>query len=366
MLQSMYTGGVLVTEMLKLAPTEGQAGHLRATMIACNAAADRAAEVAFEHKTANKIRLQPLVYAELRERFGLSSQMAVRAISKACEAFKRDKTIQPRFRPLGAVAYDQRILSWKGRDAASILTLIGRIIVPIVYQGRWLATDGATVRGAADLICRDGMWFLAVVIDVPEPPGGGEPDEWLGVDLGIVNLAVDSDGVAHTGKAVRATRRRNLELRRKLQTKGTKSAKRLLHKRNRKEARYSRDVNHCISKTLVGKARDTRRGIAVEDLSGIRDRAPVRRAQRVDLHSWSFHQLRAFIAYKSAMSGVPVRAVDPRNTSRMCSVCGHIDRRNRRSRDEFRCISCGHAEPADINAARNISGRAAVMRPHAA
>lgn len=352
--------------MLKLAPTQGQAEQLRTTMLACNAAADRAAEVAFVHHTANKIRLQQIVYRELRERFGLSSQMAVRAISKACEAYKRDKTIQPTFRPMGAVAYDQRILSWKGRDAASILTLTGRIIVPVVYQGRWLATDGATLRGAADLICRDGSWYLAVVIDVPEPPGGGEPDDWLGVDLGIVNLATDSDGVAHSGKAVRATRRRNVELRRKLQAKGTKSAKRLLRKRRRKEARYGRDVNHCISKTLVGKAHDTRRGIAVEDLSGIRDRAPVRRAQRADLHSWSFHQLRAFIAYKAVMAGVPVRAVDPRNTSRGCSVCGLIDKRNRRTRDEFRCVSCGHAQPADINAATNIGRRAAVMQPHAA
>jgi predicted transposase len=127
---------MLVTEMLKLAPSPEQAEALLATMRACNAAASRAAEVAFEHRTANKIRLQPLVYGELRERFGLSSQMAVRAISKACEAYKRDKKIQPEFRAFGAIAYDQRILSWKGRDRASILTLGGRIIVPVVYQGR--------------------------------------------------------------------------------------------------------------------------------------------------------------------------------------------------------------------------------------
>lgn len=352
--------------MLKLAPTGGQVDQLRATMVACNAAADRAAEVAFEHRTANKIRLQPLVYAELRERFGLSSQMAIRAISKACEAYKRDKTIQPSFRPLGAVAYDQRILSWKGRDAASILTLTGRILVPVVYQGRWLATTGATLRGAADLICRDGMWFLAVVIDVPEPPHGPEPDGWLGVDLGIVNIATDSDGTAHSGKQVRAVRKRNVRLRAKLQAKGTKSAKRLLKHRRRTESRFAKDVNHCISKILVGKAQDTRRGIALEDLQGIRDRVTVRRDQRTDLHSWSFHQLRAFIAYKATMAGVQVRPVDPRNTSRGCSACGLIDKRNRRTRDEFRCISCGHAGPADHNAAINIGRKAVVMQPNAA
>ncbi len=229
-----------------------------------------------------------------------------------------------------------------------------------------LGTSGTTVRGAADLIYRDGRFYLAAVIDVPDPPAGPEPDEWLGVDLGIVNIATDSDGQAHSGKGLRAIRRRNRELRRRLQAKRTKSATRLLRKRRRKEARMARDVNHCISKSLVGKAKDTGRGIALEDLQGIRDRVTVRRAQRADLHSWSFHQLRTFIAYKATMAGVVVRPVDPRNTSRTCPECGLIDKRNRPTRDDFRCISCGLAGPADTFAARNISRRAAVMRPHAA
>src|SRR5438309_1317021 len=145
--------------MLKLAPPPEQADALLATVRVCNAAATHAAEMAFEHRTANKIRLQSLCYAQLREEFGLSAQMAIRAIAKACEAYKRDKAIRPRFRPLGAVAYDQRILSWKGRDRVSILTLAGRIIVPVVWQGRWLGTAGTTLRGAADLICRDGCFY---------------------------------------------------------------------------------------------------------------------------------------------------------------------------------------------------------------
>jgi IS605 OrfB family transposase len=357
---------MLVTEMLKLAPSPEQAGLLLATMRACNAASSHAAEVAFEHKTANKIRLQPLVYTDLRAEFGLSSQMAVRAISKACEAYKRDKKIKPVFRELGAVAYDQRILSWKGRDRVSILTLDGRIIVPVVYQGRWLAVTGTTMRGAADLIYRDGKVYLAVVIDVPEPPAGPEPAEWLGVDLGIVNIAADSDGNTYCGKAVRAVRYRNRQLRARLQSKGTKSAKRLLAARRRKESRFARDVNHCISKTLVSEAKDTGRGIKLEDLSGINARTTVRKAQRADRLSWSFFQLRAFIAYKATLAGVPVVLVDPRNTSRRCPGCGHIDKRNRPDQATFRCISCGLAGLADTFAARNISGWAAVSLPDAA
>ncbi|WP_346540079.1 transposase [Micromonospora sp. DPT] len=356
----------MVTELLKLAPTVEQAAMLAATMHACNRATNHAAEVAFEHRTANKIALQKLVYADLREEYGLSSQMAIRAIAKACEAYKRDKKIQPQFRPDGAIQYDQRILTWKGRDAVSILTLKGRIIVPVVYQGRWTDVPGTVVRGQADLILRDGEWYIAVVIDVPEPPCGGEPDSWLGVDLGVVNLATDSDGTAYCGKGVRAVRRRNLRLRAKLQALSTKSAKRLLRKRRRKEARMARDVNHCISKKLVGVAKDTGRGIKLEDLSGIRDRVTVSKAQRADLHSWAFHQLRMFIGYKAALAGVPVQLVDPRNTSRECFECGHVDKRNRPTRDDFCCTQCGHAGPADHNAARNIARRAGVMQPNAA
>jgi putative transposase len=360
---------VLVTELLKLAPSPDDGEALLATMRACNAASNRVAEVAFEHKTANKIRLQPLVYAGLRAEFGLSAQMAVRAIAKACEAYKRDKTIKPVFRELGAISYDQRILSWKARDRVSILTLNGRITVPVVWQGRWLGTTGTVLRGAADLIWRDGKFYLAIVIDAPEPPPGPEPAEWLGVDLGIVNLAADSDGNIHCGKAVRAVRYRNRQLRARLQAKGTKSAKRLLAKRRRKESRFGRDVNHVISKTLVSEAKDTGRGIKLEDLSGINTRTTVKKAQRADRLSWSFWQLRSFIEYKAALAGVPVALVDPRDTSRRCpdqaGGCGHISKRNRRDQ-AFCCISCGLAGHADHIAAVNIGSWAAVMLPDAA
>ena len=223
------------------------------------------------------------------------------------------------------------------------------------------------MRAAADLIYRDNEFYLAVVIDVPgKTPKGPEPDEWLGVDLGIVNLATDSDGTAYTGKAVRAIRYRNRQLRTRLQSKGTKSAKRLLRKRRRRESRFARDVNHVISKKIVRKAEGTGRGIKLEDLSGIRDRVTVRKAQRADAHSWAFWQLRQFATYKATLAGVPVALVDPRNTSRECPECGYIDKANRPTRDRFACKRCGFAGPADHIAARNISGRAAVMLPDAA
>ena len=342
-----------LTMQVRLLPSPEQAALLLATMVRFNLACDALAAVAFKNRCANKVELQKLVYADIRRDFGLSAQMTIRAIAKVCEVYKRDKAIQPTFRRHGAIVYDQRILSWKGLDRVSILTLAGRELMPWV-AGRHHHANLHRVRGQADLVHRDGKFFLFVVVDMGDVPSN-DPEGYLGVDLGIVNLATDSDGDTFSGSHTSRLRERHHRLRRRLQKKGTKSAKRLLKRRRRKEQRFAKDVNHCISKAIVRKAQGTERGISVEDLKGIRERITVRRAQRRKHHSWAFSQLRMFLAYKAALAGVPLVAVNPRYTSQRCSCCGTTDRANRPSRDRFECISCGHAAPADHNAARNIS-----------
>ncbi len=346
-------GAMKLAMQVKLLPSTDQAQALLATMERFNAACDALAAVAFPLRCANKIELQKFAYADIRRDFGLSAQMTIRAIAKVCEVFKRDKAIQPTFRPHGAIVYDQRILSWKGSDRVSILTLAGRAIMPWV-TGAYQHARLDRVRGQADLVYRDGMFFLHVTIDVGDVPEG-DPTEYLGVDLGRRNIAADSDGETFCGAHNASLRSRYARLRRKLQRKGTKSAKRLLRARRRKEARFASDLNHRISKTIVRKAIDTGRGIAVEDLSGIRDRTTVQRSQRRAHHSWAFAQLRSYLTYKSALAGIPLVAVNPRYTSQTCPACGCIDRKNRPTRDRFQCISCGRADPADTTAAENIS-----------
>lgn len=73
----------------------------------------------------------------------------------------------------------------------------------------------------------------------------------------------------------------------------------------RKEQRFATHENHRIAKQLVTHAQDTRRGLALEDLTGIRDRITIRRAQRRRHHSWAFHQLRHFIEAKHAWPRQP-------------------------------------------------------------
>ena len=357
---------MLVTELLKLSVSSQDRSALLETMTACNAAANHAAHLAHAAGTASKVRVQKMCYHELKATHGLGAQMAILAVHKACGALARDKKKLPVFREHGAIAYDPRISSWKARDEVSLLTVRGRIRVRVLYQGRWAKAHPERIRGQMDLVYREGNFYLAVVTDVPEPPEGGEPATWLGADFGLANLAADSDGNTYCGKAVRAVRYRNRMLRQKLQKKGTRSAKRLLRKRRRTEERFARNTNHVISKALVGTAQRTGRGIALEDLKGIRERVTVRRAQRADHHAWAFGQLRSFVEYKARLAGVPTTAVDPRNTSRTCPECGHVDKKNRPTRDWFCCLRCGHAGPADTIAAVNIRGRAVSHAANAA
>jgi len=350
-----------LTLPVKLAPTPEQHQALLETMERFNEACNDISKVAYHKKTANKIRLQKIVYYRIREQYGLSAQMTVRAISKVAEVFKRDKSILCKFKPHGAMIYDPRILSWKGLDRVSILTLKGRQIIPIQI-GPYQEARFDRIRGQTDLLLRNGVFYLAASFDAPEPEPF-EAEGYLGVDLGIKNIAVDGDGDTYVGGHLNGLRSRHVKIRSRLQSKGTKSAKRLLRKRSGKEHRCSSDVNHVISKRIVAKAKDTRRGIALEDLTGIRERITVRRNQRRVHHSWAFYQLRSFIEYKARLAGVPIVLVDPRDTSRTCPSCGHVSKGNRPDRDSFRCQECGLAGPADYIAAVNI-GRVPVNGPY--
>jgi putative transposase len=128
------------------------------------------------------------------------------------------------------------------------------------------------------------------------------------------------------------------------------------------EARFARDINHSLSKQIVAPAQGTGRGIAMEELRGIRGRVKVRQKQRVVLHSWAFLQLKMFVLYKATLAGVPGVQVDPRDSSRECSCCGHIDKLNRPSQSVFSCRQCGYSAHADLNAATNlrVAGRQSI------
>lgn len=367
---------MFLTRKIKLAPDQEQYQALLETMHTFNKACNDIAETAFEYKCANKIDLQKLVYYGIRERYGLSAQMAIRAIAKVVKVYKRDKSIKPQFRLDGAIVYDQRILSWKSLDLVSILTLQGRIKVPVML-GEYHETQMDQIRGQTDLILVNNNFYLYVTIEVPESEPI-EPKGVLGVDLGIVNIAVDSENTVHSGKQLNQHRDKLNSLKSRLQSKGTKSAKRHLKKLSGRIARFTRDTNHRISKEIVAKAKDTSSLIALENLKGIRKRTvskpsklrfgspkieDFRKLQRSYINSWGFHQLRKFIEYKAKLQGVSLVLVDPSYTSQTCPQCGNVDKKNRKDRDTFKCTQCGFAGLADYIAAVNIAARVAVNQP---
>lgn len=347
---------------VKLQPTKEQADALKKTMLAANNAANFLSALAWTDKTFRQYDLHKIGYYPVREQFELSAQMTVRIISKVADAYKLDKKTQRTFRPYGSIAYDDRIMSWKvNKRTVSLWTLGGRVNLPFVAGSKQLAML-ANRQGEADLVFRGGEFFLYQTCNVDEDPMI-DPDGWLGVDMGVVNIASDSDGDIHTSEEIEAVRKRQQALRSALQSRGSLSAKRHLRKLSRKQRRFQKNTNHVLSKRIVAKAARTKRGIALEELTGIRTRTRVKgKEQRAKHGNWSFAQLREFLTYKAKLAGVPVSLVDPRYTSQQCFACGHIEKGNRKSQSEFLCRACGHIDHADTNAALNIS-RAAVNRP---
>lgn len=347
-----------LTVQVKLLPTPDQAKRLTATMKAFNAAASFAAQAGFDAGVFSPPSIQKLCYRELRCQFGLSAQMAVRAIGKAAEVFRRDRAVCPKFRPNGAMTYDERILSWKGIDKVSILTLSGRSLIQFVC-GEYQRGRLDRLKGQVDLVYRDSAFYLYATIDIAADPLL-VVTEFVGVDLGIVQIATTDDGTTFSGKQIDDVRCRTSRARQTYQRKGTRSARARLRKMSKRQSRFQANINHIVAKSIAAKALSLGAGIAIEELNGLRSRCEktVRHTQRSRLSNWSFSQLRKFLTYKARLVGVPVVAVDPRNTSKTCSYCGHCDKGNRKNQEHFRCLSCGYEINADQNGAKNIRSRA--------
>ena len=189
--------------------------------------------MAFDNGFPNKYKLHKLVYYSIKEKYRLPSQLVVRAISKVAESYKIDRTCIHEFDGHGSIIYDKRILSFKGLDSVSMNTLHGRIRMPIIF-GEYQKQRLSRVHGQADLIHRNNTFYLAVVVDIPEKPEY-EPIDFIGVDLGVKNIATKSDKKNYAGDVINQKRIAIAKHRRRLQKKGTRSAKRRLKKRSGKE-----------------------------------------------------------------------------------------------------------------------------------
>jgi putative transposase len=174
-----------LTLRIRLFPDDRQTVLLLDVMERFNEAASFAAKVGFEAGVFSQPSIHKLAYAEIRTRFGLTAQLAVRAIGKAVEVFHRDKTVCPVFKPLGAVTYDERILSFKGLGIVSLATLQGRERIAMFF-GEYQGQRFDRIKGQVDLVYRDSQFHLYATIKVPDA-SPVEVKDFLGVDLGIAN-----------------------------------------------------------------------------------------------------------------------------------------------------------------------------------
>jgi putative transposase len=353
------------TIRIELEPSPVQADALAETSRQFTAVFNAVCAHGWQERLSNGVKLHHATYYPLKADYSrLVSDLHVQARVKATEAVKSALTLERAGRKVTmpqSTACPPRYnvhtyrVDWESRTVR--LSLVGgrqtiRFRIPD-YSAKYAGYPTAT----ADLIAHDGRWWLHVIVTVPTPeiaPG----DQVVGVDLGLSRPAVTSHNRFLGKPAWKAVEGRLFKLKRALQKKGTKNAKRHLRRVRHKQARFRRDSDHVLSKQIV-QSIEPGGTIVLENLKDIRKRTKMRRKTQTQrrIHSWSFAQLNCFIGYKAEERGCMVVAVDPRHTSQACSRCGYTARNNRRSRDLFVCRACGYSLHADLNGARNIAAK---------
>ena len=307
---------------------------------------------AVESKTYNKGRAHKDLYSTLRSLYPTVPSALLQSVrDTAMEAVKATQFKRvPRKKPTSALRYDARTITLRGHQIT--LSCIGKRVQVLLYIPEYFREVFETweFKGAALTYTKRKKQFWVRLVFEKDDPTKLEDGNVLGIDRGLYHLAVTSQKQFFSSNQIRATQRRYLHNRKKLQQKGTRSAKRHLRKMSGREQRFMKDINHCVSKKIAHQPGI--RTYSLEDLTGIRNQ---RRNKKMNkwMSSWPFYQLEQFLAYKAEALGKEVGFVDARYTSQKCSRCKHIHSANRK-KSRFSCGSCHYREHADIKAAYNI------------
>lgn len=321
-------------------------------------------EWAYEKKSWNGQLANKDLYYQIKEKYpNLPTGLIQTTRNVAMESVKRGKFKCKR--PICkskymTVRYDVRTISRHGTNSFTLSTLDKR-------QKIWIETPNDENRkdiflnwkfkSASVSFCKKTKQFwihLQFEKETPQSIKNTNKDNILGVDLGIHNLVTTSDpNISFGSKKLRSHQRQYLFLKSKLQAKGTASAKRHLKRLSGKQMRFSKDLNHQISKNIVNSKYDI---FVFEDLSGIRSKKHFSKKLNNWISHWAYSQLQSFVQYKSEAIGKMVVKVDPAYTSQTCSNCGEVKKQHR-FKSHFKCSKCGFIEHADFNAALNIRNR---------
>ena len=306
----------------------------------------------------NTTKLHHKVYKPTRQTTGLKANHVCQAIRRVINQKKATKQIH-KFRPT-SISLDARTFRYiENKKQVGVTLKEKRVNFDLKIGGYQIALlRGQTPTSATLSKTRQGDYYINIVVEVPTQPRNKTP-KVLGVDVGLRDIASTSTGKSWDGKQLRETRAKFARVRASIQSKRTKSSKRLLRRLSGRERRFQKWVNHNISKQLVTEAKEFG-VIAFEDLTGIRQRAKVRKSQKREHNSWAFYQLRLLSEYKANVAGIDLILVDPRYTSKTCNCCKVIGLRNGKN---FSCVNklCGWVGDADHNGALNIASIAGVV-----
>jgi putative transposase len=340
---------VKLTLKIKLLPSVDQAGLLLQTIKEANRACNLISDIAWEKKAFQQFKLHHACYHPIKGATVLSSQVMIGCISMVADGYKLDKKVKRTFKPLGAICYDSRVLTYNPGNMVSIWAVGGRLKIPFVcHKPDYLPF----IQGEADLAYRKGKFYLLQTVE-PAAEEVKDAEECIGVDMGLVEIATLSNGKKFNSQKLTDYREKRQKIRSSLQSKCTKNAKRVLKRLSGRERTTATIINHTISKQIVSIARMEGKGVAIENLKGIRHSANKKGKKfRSRVGKWNFSQLRAFLAYKCLMNGVELAVVPPAYTSKTCHVCKHIGNRQGK---EFTCTNCNVMFDSDVNAAKNIA-----------
>ena len=345
------------TIALKLNLSSEQSDALFETQKAFANACNQAIPFVVENRCWNRVALHHLCYYQIRESIpSLGSQMVCNAFQKVCSSYKVLKIKKSQdlptitFKDTGSVHYDKRTYSVKN-NILSLYTTNGRVKCEFTtgdFQREYLE------RGAvkeAELIRKGKRWFFNLVLDLPDMEIKKE-GKAFSVDVGENNLATTSNGMIYGGGKLRHERDVFLARRAKLQSNGSRSAKRCLQRVSGRERRHVKETNHVVSKQIVEEAiQSGAKIIVLEDLTNIRKRIKGNKRIRSRLHRWSWHELQQFVEYKAEAKGISVKYVNPAYTSQTCSKCDCLGSRHKHL---FKCSNCGSYQHSDCNAAINL------------
>ena len=341
---------------------------LAKTTVVFNKAVQDCIDIGWEMKTFNKSELHENSYRLLRKAYtSLQSSLVQCARDQASDILKRSgfERGKPIKRLDGSIRYNARTYTPKiNQGTISISTIEGRKKFQITIPKHFKKYASGTVRGMV-LVKRDGFFLVKLAVEIDDKQFKYKKIRTLGIDCGINKIAVCSDNTFYASKHLKRRKGEFFYLRRKLQQRGTRSARRLLKKISGRENRFVADVNHQISKAIVNSKYNT---FVFEKLS-VRKNRKLGRKFNKKLGSWSFRQLQRFVEYKAIDKGNQVAFVNPAYTSQTCSVCAATQKSFRHG-NLFSCSKCGLNLDADLNASRNIAmlgnallGRASVNSP---